>query len=162
MPESFSVELSARIRESFARALRPMPGVEGVLRSLDVRYCLASSSDVERIGLSLSLTGLSAFFEGRVFTAQMVARGKPAPDLFLYAAEHMNVPPERALVIEDSVSGVEAGKAAGMKVWGFIGGSHYASRDGRGLLLAAGADRVFDRMAELGLGHSRAEPTHGV
>jgi HAD superfamily hydrolase (TIGR01509 family) len=158
MPQDFSGELSSRIRESFAQALRSIPGVETVLRGLDVPYCLASSSDIERIGLSLSLTGLSAFFEGRVFTSQMVRRGKPAPDLFLYAAQRLNVPPGRVLVIEDSVSGIEAGKAAGMTAWGFIGGSHYASRDGRALLMAAGADRVFDRMVDFG----HCGPSHGV
>ena len=78
----------------------------------------------------------------------MVERGKPAPDLFLYAAEEMRADPRRTLVIEDSVSGVKAGKAAGMTVWGFVGGSHYQSRDGRTLLYNAGADRVFERMAD--------------
>ena len=78
----------------------------------------------------------------------MVERGKPAPDLFLYAAEKMRTDPRRTLVIEDSVSGVAAGKAAGMTVWGFVGGSHYQSRDGAAILRDAGADRVFDRMAD--------------
>ena len=78
----------------------------------------------------------------------MVARGKPAPDLFLHAAAQMEVAPAQTLVIEDSVSGVTAAKAAGMTVWGFVGGSHYVSRDGRAMLKDAGADRVFDRMAD--------------
>ena len=78
----------------------------------------------------------------------MVERGKPAPDLFLYAAERMQIDPCRTLVIEDSVSGVKAGKAAGMTVWGFVGGSHYQSRDGKAILREAGADRVFGRMAD--------------
>jgi HAD superfamily hydrolase (TIGR01509 family) len=160
IPETFAVELAARVHASFARALRPMPDVERVLRSLDVRYCLASSSDIERICLSLSLTGLTAFFDGRIFSSQMVRRGKPAPDLFLHAAQRMQVAPCRALVIEDSPSGVQAAKAAGMTVWGFIGGTHYASRDGRALLKAAGADRIFDRMADVG--RFRTKPAHGV
>jgi beta-phosphoglucomutase-like phosphatase (HAD superfamily) len=83
-----------------------------------------------------------------MYTAQMVARGKPAPDLFLYAAAQMRAAPMRTLVVEDSVSGVTAAKAAGMTVWGFVGGSHYRSRDGRSMLRDAGADRVFDRMAD--------------
>jgi beta-phosphoglucomutase-like phosphatase (HAD superfamily) len=78
----------------------------------------------------------------------MVKHGKPAPDLFLHAAEGMQVDPRRTLVIEDSVSGVTAGKAAGMTVWGFVGGSHYRSRDGKAILREAGADRVFGRMAD--------------
>jgi beta-phosphoglucomutase-like phosphatase (HAD superfamily) len=75
-----------------------------------------------------------------------VRRGKPAPDLFLYAAARMGADPRKVLVVEDSVSGVEAAKAAGMTAWGFIGGSHYARRDGARLLKTAGADRIFDRM----------------
>jgi len=94
------------------------------------------------------LTGLAPHFGDRLFTSQMVAHGKPAPDLFLYAAAQMKTVPLRTLVIEDSVSGVAAAKAAGMTVWGFIGGSHYRSRDGRTMLYDAGADRVFDRMTD--------------
>jgi beta-phosphoglucomutase-like phosphatase (HAD superfamily) len=78
----------------------------------------------------------------------MVARGKPAPGLFLCAAANMQAEPARTLVIEDSVSGVAAARAAGMKVWGFVGGSHYESRNGRAILGEAGADRVFDRMVD--------------
>ena len=73
----------------------------------------------------------------------MVKRGKPAPDLFLYAAEKMRADPRRTLVIEDSVSGVRAGKAAGMTVWGFVGGSHYQSRDGRAIFCASRAPIAF-------------------
>jgi beta-phosphoglucomutase-like phosphatase (HAD superfamily) len=78
----------------------------------------------------------------------MVTHGKPAPDLFLHAAEKMGALPARALVIEDSVSGVLAAKAAGMTVWGFVGGSHYRGRDGQVILSGAGADRVFAHMSE--------------
>jgi len=100
------------------------------------------------VSFSLGVTGLSQYFGANVYTSQMVKHGKPAPDLFLYAASAMQADPRRTLVIEDSVSGVKAGKAAGMTVWGFVGGSHYASRDGRVILQAAGADRVFARMSE--------------
>jgi HAD superfamily hydrolase (TIGR01509 family) len=148
MPADFPAELRLLVRKSFMHSLQVVADVESVLRSLDTAYCVASSSDLERVNFSLELTGLLARFAGRVFTAQMVRSGKPAPDLFLYAAASMAVEPGRTLVIEDSVSGVQAGKAAGMTVWGFIGGSHYASRDGRALLAAAGADRVFDRMVD--------------
>jgi beta-phosphoglucomutase-like phosphatase (HAD superfamily) len=109
---------------------------------------VASSSDLDRVSFSLTRTGLAPYFGDRLFTSQMVARGKPAPDLFLYAADKMQAMPARTLVIEDSASGVAAAKAAGMQVWGFSGGSHYESRDGRGILRDAGADRVFDRMAD--------------
>src|SRR5450755_1064988 len=148
IPEKFSAELTARVREAFLAALCPIEGVSSVLAGLQIPHCVASSSDFDRVSLSLSLTGLAPYFDGQLFTSQMVERGKPAPDLFLYAAERMRADPARTLVIEDSVSGVIAGKAAGMTVWGFIGGSHYRSRDGRTLLHNAGADRVFERMAD--------------
>jgi HAD superfamily hydrolase (TIGR01509 family) len=148
IPEQFSTELTAAVRAAFLSALRPIEGVNSVLEGLQIPYCVASSSDVDRVSLSLSLTGLAPHFDGRLYTSQMVERGKPAPDLFLYAAERMQADPRGTLVIEDSISGVEAGKAAGMTVWGFVGGSHYRSRDGKTILREAGADRVFGRMAD--------------
>ena len=148
IPEQFSTELGARVRTAFVSALRPIEGVGSVLKDLQVPHCVASSSDLERVSLSLSLTGLAPHFQTRLYTSQMVKHGKPAPDLFLHAAERMRADPRRTLVIEDSVSGVTAGKAAGMTVWGFVGGSHYRSRDGKAILLEAGADRVFERMAD--------------
>lgn len=148
VPETFLAKLQSRVRESFKRSLRPIPGVGSLLSKLHTPYCVASSSDVDRVALSLALTGLAPHFGDRLYTSQMVARGKPAPDLFLYAAAQMKTMPMRTLVVEDSVSGVTAAKAAGMTVWGFVGGSHYRSRDGRSLLSNAGADRVFDRMAD--------------
>jgi HAD superfamily hydrolase (TIGR01509 family) len=148
IPAQFSTDLKTRVRAAFETALRPIEGVGSVLEGLKIPYCVASSSDLDRVALSLSLTGLAPHFDGRLYTAQMVERGKPAPDLFLYAAEKMQANPNRSLVIEDSVSGVTAAKAAGMTVWGFVGGSHYQSRDGTALLYNAGADRVFGRMAD--------------
>ena len=148
LPEDFPTTLKARVHETFQSSLRPMPGIAALLEGLATPHCLASSSDLDRVSLSLALTGLSRYFGGRLYTSQMVARGKPAPDLFLHAAAQMQASPARTLVIEDSVSGVAAAKAAGMRVWGFVGGSHYESRDGRGILQGAGADRVFDRMAD--------------
>jgi HAD superfamily hydrolase (TIGR01509 family) len=158
LPAGFGGELQAAIREAFARSLTATPDVEKLLRGLDIAYCLASSSDLERIDFSLAVTGLRGLFEGRVFSAEMVPEGKPAPDLFLYAAARMGARPERTLVIEDSISGVQAAQAAGMRVWGFVGGSHYRFRNGRALLMAAGADRVFERM--LDFGQASAERSH--
>jgi len=148
IPEQFSAELTAGVRAAFTSALCPIEGVSSVLEGLQIPHCVASSSDVDRVSLSLSLTGLAPHFDNRLYTSQMVERGKPAPDLFLHAAERMQADPRRTLVIEDSISGVEAGKAAGMTVWGFVGGSHYQSRDGKAILREAGADRVFGRMAD--------------
>ena len=148
IPEQFLTELRAGVRAAFLAALCPIEGVSSVLQGLQIPHCVASSSDFDRVSFSLSLTGLAPHFDSRLYTAQMVERGKPAPDLFLYAAERLQADPRRTLVIEDSVSGVTAGKAAGMTVWGFVGGSHYQSRDGKAMLHQAGADRVFGRMAD--------------
>jgi HAD superfamily hydrolase (TIGR01509 family) len=148
VPETFLANLKFRVRERFRHSLQPVPGVAPLLESLPTPFCVASSSDLDRVSLSLALTGLAKYFGDRLYTAQLVAHGKPAPDLFLHAATQMNAAPERTLVVEDSVSGVTAAKAAGMTVWGFIGGSHYGSRDGRSMLYDAGADRVFERMAD--------------
>ena len=148
VPEQFSSELRTGVRAAFVSALRPIEGVASVLEHLQIPHCVASSSDVERVSLSLCLTGLMPHFDSNLYTAQMVERGKPAPDLFLYAAGKMQADPRRTLVIEDSVSGVTAAKAAGMTAWGFVGGSHYKSRDGKAMLLGAGADRVFERMTD--------------
>jgi HAD superfamily hydrolase (TIGR01509 family) len=147
-PETFLPELKSRVLQRFSERLRPIPGVEAVVSRLESLSCVASSSDLDRVSQSLALTGLASLFGSRLYTAQMVERGKPAPDLFLYAAAQMHAAPQRTLVIEDSVSGVTAAKAAGMAVWGFVGGSHYQSRDGRAMLYDAGADRVFDRMTD--------------
>ncbi len=148
LADGFSSELAVRVREVFSASLVPIAGVGAVLDRLRVPVCVASSSDLDRVAFSLTLTGLAGYFGERLYTSQMVKRGKPAPDVFLHAAASMNANPHRTLVIEDSVSGVMAAKAAGMAVWGFVGGSHYASRDGRAILEAAGADRVFSRMSD--------------
>ncbi len=151
MPDSFVHELRQHMRAAFEENLLAIPDVENLLQRLPGAYCLASSSDLDRVNFSLNLAGLSPYFEERVFTAGLVTHAKPAPDLFLLAADRMKAAPQRSLVIEDSISGVEAGKAAGMTVWGFVGGSHYAGRDGDALLRAAGADRVFQRMIDIEL-----------
>jgi HAD superfamily hydrolase (TIGR01509 family) len=148
VPARFLAALKARVFQRFKLALRPIGGVEQVLSQLTTPFCVASSSDLERVLLSLDLTGLGSLFGERIFTAQMVARGKPAPDLFVHAAAQMRARPACTLVVEDSVSGVIAAKAAGMSVWAFVGGSHYGSRDDHAVLYAAGADRVFDRMVD--------------
>jgi HAD superfamily hydrolase (TIGR01509 family) len=151
-PDSFAADLRARQAATFSASLLPMPHISTVLERLDRPFCLASSSDSERIRISLAVTGLASFFGDRIFTAAMVRHAKPAPDLFLLAAASMGVAPKKALVIEDRVNGVLAGTAAGMAVWGFTGGSHYAGRDMTAALKAAGADRIFRSMAEFDAG----------
>lgn len=146
LPDQFETDYRARLLAAFARDLRVMPGVRDVIENLGTPFCLATSSSPERLAQSLALSGLADLFGDRAFTASRVARGKPAPDLFLFAADQMGVAPDRCLVIEDSLIGVRAGRAAGMEVWRFTGGSHL-----RGLDLSvpddARADLYFDSFA---------------
>jgi HAD superfamily hydrolase (TIGR01509 family) len=148
MPDAFLPRLKSHVLTIFSGSLQPISGIDAVISALRQPFCVASSSDIDRVSLALGVTGLAGYFGDRLYTAQMVKHGKPAPDLFLHAAEKMGSEPSRTLVIEDSVSGVQAAKAAGMTVWGFIGGSHYRARDGRAILREAGADRVFARMTD--------------
>ena len=117
-------------RSLFERELQPMPGVAAFIERLGgTPRCVASSSSPERIRFSLARTGLDRFFEDAVFSSHQVARGKPAPDLFLLAAGIMGVPPERCVVVEDSVFGIQAAHSAGMRAIGFLGGSHIEPGD---------------------------------
>ena len=148
LPAEFDAEMNRRAVAIFARELKAMAGVEAVLARLTVRACVASSSTPTMLARKLEWTGLARWFVGAAFSTTAVARGKPAPDIFLYVAERLGVAPARALVIEDSLPGVTAAKAAGMTVFGFTGGSH--CRPGHGERLAtAGAERVFAEMSEL-------------
>ena len=148
VPDGFLPRLKSHVLKTFTGALQPIPGIAAAISEVRLPFCVASSSDIDRVSLSLDVTGLRSHFGERIYTAQMVRHGKPAPDLFLHAAEKMGAQPARTLVIEDSASGVQAGKAAGMTVWGFVGGSHYRRRDGHAILSAAGADRVFAQMSD--------------
>lgn len=129
LPDSFEADYRRRLLAAFAEGLQVMPGVAEVIARLAVPFALATSSSPERTRHSLALTGLDALFGPRVFTASEVARGKPAPDLFLHAAAAMGAAPAACLVIEDSLNGIRAGLAAGMEVWRFTGGSHLAGLD---------------------------------
>jgi len=117
-------EMRSRLHARFRADLRAIRGVAETVAALPCPVCVASSSQPERIRLSLEVTGLAPLFGDHVFSATMVRRGKPAPDLFLHAAASMGVAPEDAVVIEDSVAGIEAARAAGMRVIAFTGGSH--------------------------------------
>ncbi|WP_434594422.1 HAD family hydrolase [Streptomyces sp. A5-4] len=123
LPENFDETLHARIFAAFERELTPVAGVAEVLGKLvadGVPYCVASSGTHERIRVGQLVTGLDEWFEDSwIFSAQDVGHGKPAPDLFLYAAEQMGVPADRCAVVEDSPLGVAAARAAGMDVYGF-------------------------------------------
>ena len=123
--ETFESDFLSRLCAAYRSELLAMQGVKELIASLAGPYCMATSSSIERATLSLELTGLAPFFEGRVFCASMVARGKPAPDLFLHAARAFGADPAHCLVIEDSEVGVLAAQNAGMTVWRFVGGSHF-------------------------------------
>jgi len=126
LPEGFEDAYRARLLAAFETDLRVMPGVIPVLTALRMPWCVATSSSPARARRSLQIAGLSALVGTRLFTASEVAQGKPAPDLFLHAAARMGADPARCLVIEDSLMGVRAARAAGMTVWQFTGGSHMA------------------------------------
>ena len=125
----FEALYRARLLERFETQLKPMPGITRALDLLAARgvpVCVATSSSPPRVARSLDIVGLTPAL-AHVFTASQVARGKPAPDLFLFAAEKMGVTPERVLVFEDSLPGLEAAEAAGMAAVRYTGGSHLAT-----------------------------------
>lgn len=124
LPAHLAQTIARRTAAAFEAELAATPGIEELLASLTCRTCVASSSAPARLQHSLRLTGLMSYFDPHVFSTAQVARGKPAPDLFLFAARAMATPPAACLVIEDSVAGVRAAVAAGMRVVGFTGGSH--------------------------------------
>lgn len=149
LDESFGRAKAERLSQLLAASLQPVTGMTEVVASVEAQVCVASSSSPERLRLSLERTGLDAYFGDHVFSASMVTRGKPAPDLFLLAAQTMGVPPERCVVVEDSPFGVAAGVAAGMAVVGFTGGAHCVPATA-GRLAAAGAQEVVESAAQLG------------
>ncbi len=149
LPADFSDRTRAEMLLRFKTELREVKGASAFVRHFSaLPRCIASSSSVERLRLCVRLLGLETAFAGRVFSADLVTRGKPHPDIFLYAATKMSVPPETCLVIEDSPSGVLAGKAAGMMVIGLCAGAHI--RDGHAQRLReAGADHIAHSWKEV-------------
>ena len=148
LPDDFQSQTYAEIFRLFAASLEATPHIEETLAAITTPVCVASSGPPEKISTSLHHVGLYDRFAPHIFSAVQVANGKPAPDLFLFAAAQMHAKPTRCLVIEDSLAATEGALAAGMTVLGFHGGSHcgpgYANK-----LRAAGAALVFDDMREL-------------
>jgi HAD superfamily hydrolase (TIGR01509 family) len=125
VPDGLSLESETRYREAFEKYLEPVPGVVGVLDALEragVATCVASSGSHEKMRFTLGLTGLWDRFAGRIFSVEDVAAGKPAPDLFLYAALSLGASPAACAVIEDSRLGLAGALAAGMAPFGYAGG----------------------------------------
>jgi D-ribulokinase len=160
LPERFREDFSREILSVFARELKGIEGVRQAVEGLRVRVCVASSSGHERLRLSLRAAGYETMFAPNIFSAADVAEGKPSPDLFLHAARTMRVESKDCLVIEDSVAGVVAARAAGMTVFGFVGASHFSPHDEGAQLTAAGAELLFDDMTRLpDLVAARAAPS---
>ena len=149
LPAGFRDNLSRDILARLAGELKAIEGVRQAVEGLRCRFCVASSSSLERIRLSLSVAGYDSMFEPHIFSASMAPRGKPHPDLFLHAALQMGALPDQCLVIEDSAPGVAAAVSAGMGVFGFVGGSHFSGLAQGERLKGAGASLIFDDMSQL-------------
>jgi HAD superfamily hydrolase (TIGR01509 family) len=141
LPPDFLPEMGRRTRAAFRAGLTTVAGVDRVLDGLQRPFCVASNGNRAKVDFTLGHTGLAPRFAGRIFTADDVARPKPAPDLFLLAARTLGADPGRTTVVEDTPTGVTAAKAAGMRAIGF------AAMTPAGRLQAAGADAIAHDMA---------------
>jgi HAD superfamily hydrolase (TIGR01509 family) len=143
LPDGWAETVEDRYREAFATALTPVEGVPEALDRIRLPTCVASSATHDHLRYTLGLTGLYERFAGRVYSSEDVAAGKPAPDLFLHAAREMGATPAGCVVVEDSRYGVQAARAAGMRVLAFAGGLT------PGEVLDGPDTTVFDDMHEL-------------
>lgn len=147
-PAAYAERVGSMVEAGFQQSLAAIEGVAEVLDLLAMPVCVASSSSPEQIRHKLELTGLLRRFGENLFSASMVAHGKPAPNLFVHAAQHLTTAPERCIVVKDSPAGVDAAGAAGMTAIGFCGGSHCGPDHGA-RLQARGAALVIADMREL-------------
>src|SRR5581483_608947 len=146
LPDTFAAEYRARTTQALESQLKAVAGIEATLDaigSIGVPYCVASSGSHEKMRTTLGITGLLPRFEGKLFSVTEVPRAKPAPDVFLYAASRHGVPSSVCCVIEDTPTGVAAGIAAGMTVYG------YCALTPESRLLEAGAHHTFNDMRKL-------------
>lgn len=143
-PADFVTRLQERTFAAFeAEGLQATDGIREALDAIALPMCVASSGELEKMRFTLGLTGLLPRFEGRLFSVTQVEYGKPAPDIYLFAAERMGVSPERCVVVEDSPTGARAGLAAGMTVFG------YSAHTSAESLVRLGVHRTFAEMREL-------------
>ncbi|MBR1270845.1 HAD family hydrolase [Bradyrhizobium sp. AUGA SZCCT0222] len=148
LPDDFEAQMKQAALQRYADELGAIPHIGEAIAAIDLPKCVASSGTPEKIRHGLTCAGLYDVLAPNIFSATQVTRGKPAPDLFLFAAEQMNIRPAQCLVIEDSVAGVTGGRAAGMTVLGFHGGSHCSAGHAE-LLRDAGAAVTFGDMRQL-------------
>lgn len=148
LPDDFELQMKQAALRLYEEHLHLIPHVAETVAALDLPKCVASSGTPEKIHHGLTCAGLYDRFSPHIFSAVQVKRGKPAPDLFLFAAEQMGAAAERCVVVEDSVPGVTGARAAGMTVLGFFGGSH-CTPGHAAMLQKAGAAVTFDDMRQL-------------
>lgn len=148
LPDDFLSHLEEQLLIKLPPRLQATPGTAKMLQALSELKCVASNASEERLNYFLNVVNLSKFFKGNIFSAEMVAHPKPHPDLFLFSAKTMGVSPQDCLVIEDSVTGIKAAKAAGMKALGFTGAHHLGPAYNKDLL-EAGVEFIFKNMTEL-------------
>jgi HAD superfamily hydrolase (TIGR01509 family) len=148
VPDAFFDRIRQRIDQAYASELRIMPEIVGILDRIRIDICVASSSYPAKLSLGLRSVGLYDRFSPNIISAYFVTHGKPAPDVFIYAAGWMRREVSNCLVIEDSVAGVRAAASAGMRVFGFAGGTH-CRPNLRGRLMDAGAECVITDFREL-------------
>ncbi len=156
LPEDFERAYRATLLRRFVGELRPTRGIEALLSRLRRPAAVATSSSPERVARTLEIAGLAHWFGPHVFTASLVANGKPAPDLFLHVAREMAAAPSRCLVIEDSSPGIAAAQAAGMQVLFYRGGSHHL-----GSAPSAGSVQVLEGWDDFPLA-LLADPVRGI
>lgn len=148
LPDGFFETMERRRVKALEDEVAAIDGAHAFAAALDGPKAVASSSRTPVLHMKLKKTGLAPLFGAHIHGGDDVKAGKPAPDLFLRAAEHLCVDPAACLVIEDSVFGVQAAGAAGMRAWGFTGGGHCPENHGDALL-EAGAEAVFDHFDEI-------------
>jgi HAD superfamily hydrolase (TIGR01509 family) len=148
LPDGFADQIAAAIRREVLRSVEPVAGAAEAVGSIDLPMAVVSNSPLERVQMMLDRTGLRRFFDDRLFCAEMVARPKPFPDVYLSAARALGADPARCIAVEDSIAGVTAAVAAGMRVVGFLGGSHIQPGHGD-RLLDAGAGTLCTAMSDL-------------
>lgn len=152
--EAFRAQWYGSLFSRYEHELTLMPGAGDLLDGLDtagIRYCIASGGSVRRLEFAMGVLDLVGRFDGAAFSADLVGAGKPAPDLFLYAARKMDIEINKCLVVEDATAGVDAARTAQIRCLGFVGGDHLTSRRDQHaeLLLARGAEAIARELPEV-------------